>query len=262
MKAFVGCLYVMGITKLPSINAYWEKDSTLFCFQGISVLFSRTRFSDIYTSLCLRDPILESPNTNDYLFKINSFVETIIAQCKKHYVPDREVTIDESMIPFRGRSKLIQYMPLKPIKYGLKAFLLCEAKTGYVLQWKLFTGDPNDVHSNFGLTYQVIRDLVLDLEGNQNILYTDRYYTGLQIYHDLKMLGIGACGTLQMNRSQLPEEIRTDLSSLRPQEIMHFKTNRDLLLSCWKDSNLVMVLSNCFGTGSIETSRRKKKKRD
>ena len=33
-------------------------------------------------------------------------------------------------------------MPLKPIKYGLKAFLLCESETGFVLGWQLYTGNP------------------------------------------------------------------------------------------------------------------------
>jgi len=260
MKAFVGILYVMGIIKLPNIILYWEKDSTLFSFAGISVLFSRKRFSDIYTHLCLRDPNTKPENSKDRLFKINAFVNTIIEQSQKYYLPECEIVIDESMIPFHGRNKLVQFMPLKPIRYGFKAFLLCEAKTGYVLGWKLFTGDPRDVDEDFGLTYKIVRTLCADLTGNNNILYTDRFCTGLQIYTDLKYLGIGACGTIQANRAQLSEEVSSRIKQLTPNEIVYFKSKQGLLLSCWKDSSVVMMLSNCYESGTAETTRRRKRK--
>ena len=151
-------------------------------------------------------------------------------------------------------------MPLKPIGYGFKAFLLCEAKTGYVLGWKLFTGDPRDVDEDFGLTYKIVRTLCADLTGNNNILYTDRFYTGLQIYTDLKYLGVGACGTIQANRAQLSEEVSSRIKQLTPNEIVYFKSKQGLLLSCWKDSSVVMMLSNCYESGTAETTRRRKRK--
>ena len=155
---------------------------------------------------------------------------------------------------------LVQYMPAKPVKYGLKAFLLCEAKTGYVLKWRLYTGDPMDSDQNYGLTYKVLRDLCKDFQGKGNILFTDRYYTSLQAYSDLKKLGIGACGTIQLDRSKLPKEFVKQIKSLKSEEIFYFKSVNNLLLSCWKDSNSVVVLSSCFGTGTSQRTRRKKRK--
>jgi len=37
MKAFIGVLSVMGIVKTPNIASYWEKDSSLFFFDGVVV---------------------------------------------------------------------------------------------------------------------------------------------------------------------------------------------------------------------------------
>lgn len=150
MKAFVGCLIVMGIVRQPGIHCYWEKDSSLFSCTGITDIFSRQRFIDIYSNLCLRDPSSNPISTSDRLYKILPFVTSIITQSQKHYVPEQEVSIDESMVPFHRRNRLIQYMPLKPVKYGLKAFLLSEARTGYVLKWKLYTGDPDDIDADYG----------------------------------------------------------------------------------------------------------------
>jgi len=182
MKAFVGILYVMGIIKKPNLKSYWEADSSLFSIDGISALFSRTRFIDIYTNLCLRPTSAAPSSPKDRIFKIAPVVSEIIYQSNKYYKPEKEITIDESMISFRGRCSLVQYMPAKPIKYGLKAFLLCEAKIGYVFKWKLFTGDPMDCDQNYGLTYKVLRDLCKKYKGKGNILFTDRYYTSLQVF--------------------------------------------------------------------------------
>lgn len=45
--------------------------------------------------------------------------------------PHEYITIDEQLIPFRGRCKFRQYMPMKPAKYGLKFWLCMCAETGY-----------------------------------------------------------------------------------------------------------------------------------
>nr|CAH7714247.1 unnamed protein product [Callosobruchus chinensis] len=43
-------------------------------------------------------------------------------------------SIDESMTKFKGRSALKQFMPLKPIKRGIKIWQRCDSLTGYVLK--------------------------------------------------------------------------------------------------------------------------------
>ena len=124
-------------------------------------------------------------------------------QAREFYVPEREVTIDESMIPYHGRNKLIQYMPLKSVKYGFKAFLLCEA---------------------CGATYRIIRELCGCFKGKNNILFMDRYYTRLQIYNDLKKLKIGACGTLRMDRGQFNEDLKAQIESLTNKDRVSLNT--------------------------------------
>ena len=263
MRAFLGCLITMGIVKKPNVKSYWEKDSNLFSSIGICELFSRQRFCDIYSNLCLRNPLDKPAYEKDLLYKISPFINCIIESSRRYFTPDQQVTIDDAMIAFKGKNKLIQFMPLKPIRYGFKAFLLCDAMTGYVLKWKLYTKNPKDVDEDYGLTYKIMRILCKEIEGNYNIVFTDRYYTGLQILSDLRRLKIGACGTIKSDRTQLPKEFKDLANSLAQDETMYFKTGNNLLLSCWKDSALVTVCSNCFSTGNkIRTRRRKKKENE
>ena len=44
------------------------------------------------------------------------------------------------MIPFKGRSDLKQYMPMKPIKRGIKVWAWADANNGYVSAFEVYTG--------------------------------------------------------------------------------------------------------------------------
>lgn len=256
IHAFLGCLMAMGICKLPSIREYWQVESRLFSVMGIKDLFSRTRFIDIYSNLCLRDP--QTSSDTDKMAKITPFVESIIFGSQFYYLPKRELSIDESIIPFSGRHSLVQFVPSKPVKYGFKAFLLCEAESGYVLNWKMYTGDPRD--ENHGATYKTVMSLCDGVEGEGSKLFMDRYYTGIQLITDLKDIQIGACGTIMMNRAQIDDKLKKKLLALKDRETLYLKSQNELLLTCWKDAKLVMVISNFHGTEVIETQRRMRKK--
>ena len=52
----------------------------------------------------------------------------------------REVSVDESIVAFKGRSNMIVYKPNKPHKWGLNAWVLSEAKIGYVWNMEMYTG--------------------------------------------------------------------------------------------------------------------------
>lgn len=51
------------------------------------------------------------------------------------YNPHECVTVDEQLLGFRGRCKFRQYMPSKPVRYGLKFWLMVCSETCYV--WKI-----------------------------------------------------------------------------------------------------------------------------
>ena len=58
----------------------------------------------------------------------------------RHYILSKEVSIDETMIGYKGLS-FIQYMPKKPTKWGMKAYdVLADPNTGYIYNWYLYSG--------------------------------------------------------------------------------------------------------------------------
>lgn len=64
------------------------------------------------------------PNRGDFdydkLYKIRPVLNKLCKTFKECYYPSKCVIVDESMIKFKGRSSLKQFMKDKPIKRGYK----------------------------------------------------------------------------------------------------------------------------------------------
>ena len=56
----------------------------------------------------------------DKLHKVHPMVDDLNNSISTAYSPSSSAAVAESMIPFKGRSALKQYMPLKPVKRGYK----------------------------------------------------------------------------------------------------------------------------------------------
>ena len=42
-----------------------------------------------------------------------------------------DVSVDEAMIAYQGRLSFRQYLPAKPIKYGIKVWEACDTRNGF-----------------------------------------------------------------------------------------------------------------------------------
>lgn len=86
----------------------------------------------LYLLYCLEfDNVLtrsDSVKTNK-LSAISDFFEAFVINYLQNYTPGRHVTIDEMLVPFRGRCALRIYITSKPAKYGLKVQILSASQT-------------------------------------------------------------------------------------------------------------------------------------
>ena len=81
------------------------------------------RFFSLLSNLHLNDQT-EEPKKGDVNFdKIRPFIEKISETYLNYYNPTREQSVDESIVKFKGRSTVKQYMPQKSIKRGYKAWV-------------------------------------------------------------------------------------------------------------------------------------------
>ena len=104
IKAYIGFMILMGITKLPAISDYWKLDEVLH-YAPIARRISKNRFFDIQRYLHFVDNSSLSPHTSpdyDKLGKIRPVITILCERFRTIYNLHREVSIDEAMIPFKG----------------------------------------------------------------------------------------------------------------------------------------------------------------
>ena len=121
-------------------------------------MLKRDRFSLLHKFFHLNDGRLykkKGERGHDPLFKLRPFLTPLINNFKASYTLNREVSVDESMIGFKGRLSFIQYMPKKPTKWGMKAFVLADAHTGYIYDWHLYTGIPDVNMDNININNNI-----------------------------------------------------------------------------------------------------------
>ena len=139
----MGIFIATGLVSLPSLSDYWETN-TIFSQPGIVKGMSRNRFEQLCGRLHFNDnrsaPERGTPGY-DKLYKIRPVIDDICAKSKTLYNPGKNISVDEAMVKFKGRSSIKQYQPLKPIKRGFKVWCRSDSTNGYIDN---FTGKSDE----------------------------------------------------------------------------------------------------------------------
>ena len=208
VKAYLGFSILMGIVQLPSLDDYWKRDPLLH-YAPIADRISRDRFRDISRYLHFVDNSTLSPRDSpgyDRLGKIRPLINYFCTKFAELYNPHKEVAVDEAMIKFQGRSSLKQFMPLKPIKRGIKVWVLGDSNNGYFSKLEVYTGKGASAEK--GLGTRVVKELTSELKGKNHHVFFDNFFTNHNLLADLVKDGIYSCGTARKDRRGFPEELK------------------------------------------------------
>ncbi|XP_065667601.1 piggyBac transposable element-derived protein 4-like [Hydra vulgaris] len=123
MRQFLGVLLHMGCVKMPSLEHYWSKNS-LYRVPLFSRIMPRNKFQ-----LMLRfwHFIYNEDSGSGRLCKIIGLLDHLNNTMDNIYCPNKNISIDESMILWKGRLVFRQYVKNKRHKYGIKFYELCES---------------------------------------------------------------------------------------------------------------------------------------
>ncbi|CAH1988301.1 unnamed protein product [Acanthoscelides obtectus] len=100
---------------------------------------SGRRFEQILRYLNCAD----DENKEDNLYKVSWLVKSIIKSSQNMFSPPEALSLDESLLLFRGRLRFRVYIKNKKSKYGIKFYELC-SNDGYVLNIEIYKviGNP------------------------------------------------------------------------------------------------------------------------
>ena len=162
-------------------------------------------------------------------------------KCKSVYQPGCQLSVDEAMVPFKGRSSLKQYMPKKPIKRGFKVWVVSDARSGYFVDFNVYTGATGESPEH-GLASQVVMTLTEEYQNQKRQVFCDNYFTSPQLFHALYQNGTYACGTVRLDRKGYPSELSSVAVGLERGHHV-FRQCNSLVATIWKDTKDVKMLS-------------------
>ena len=115
MKAIIGMLIIMGISKLSTLEMYCSTNNSELPPQLIRGVMPRSRqlLRFLYLNSIDSSRVTTTPNYN----RLYKRLDIILPIFESAYTTHQDVSVDEAIIPFRGRLGFKQYMKDKPTKW-------------------------------------------------------------------------------------------------------------------------------------------------
>lgn len=158
-----------------------------------------------------------------------------------------------------GRLKYIQYMPLKPIKRGIKVFCRNASSTGYLYDGLVYLGkDVMKAESEFGIYFDIVTKLCNPLIGNSHTIFMDNLYSSVPLFRQLLNDKIYAAGTVRRRRKYFPSEFDKP-PKMRRGESRTWQDSNHINMSCtlWEDTKTVRFVSTATDPATITTGVRR-----
>lgn len=166
--------------KKPTVQSYWSKRSVIEApiFQKI---MSYWRFAQISRFLHFIDNEIAKDN-DDRLCKVQSVIDYFNEKFQDIYTPAEYISLDESLMKYTSRMSYKQYDPSKRARFGVKFYKLYESKSGYCIQFKIYTVQNLDRNANISASENVTMFISTVLAGYGHILFLDNWYSSPSLF--------------------------------------------------------------------------------
>lgn len=230
---FIALVMWMGLDRKPSLKDYWRKNPLYV--NNISKHMSRNRFELLLRMFYLANN--EECPPNDCLHKIQSLIDILNSKFQRAMIPEENICIDETMIPFRGKLSFRQYLKGKRHKFGMKLFKICLAH-GFTYRVKIYCGKEHVVGQP--VAERIVLEMINPLLDNGRTLFVDNWYTSVDLAEKLQMRSTHLVGTLRKNRKKLPKSVIN--AKLKKGDIVARQNNKIVVMK-WFDKRDVLILS-------------------
>uniref|UniRef100_A0A8C5FSV4 PiggyBac transposable element-derived protein domain-containing protein n=1 Tax=Gadus morhua TaxID=8049 RepID=A0A8C5FSV4_GADMO len=234
LKTFFGLSFLTGYIKKPSLEMYWSVDE-VDATPHFGKTMSRNRFQIIWRFLHFNNNA--SQDASDKMYKVRPELDYIVEKFKEMYQPGQNICIDEGMMQWQGRLSFRVYNPQKPVKYGIKSYILCDSATGYCFNMRPYVGEASTLP-------EIVFSLLDRLPGHGYTLFMDNFYNSVALCERLLEVQTNVCGTLRKHRGEpqiISEMTKTDLG-VGEKVVRH---NERVMVVAWQDKRLVRMVTTC-----------------
>ena len=186
-------------------------------------------------------------------------LDAVSTAFREEYRPSKFLSVDEGKVKYKGRLGFKQYMPLKPVKRGIKVWVLADSTNGYLYTMQVYTGKKDGGQPEHSLGHRVVSDLVSNLQGKNYHIFSDNFFTSIRLAEDLLAENFYLCGTMRSNRTDFPSDLKPnkpEVKALRRGESI-FRQKENIVTIVWEDKKLASFISTQCDVRGHETVRRK-----
>ncbi|KAL3202192.1 hypothetical protein MRX96_042640 [Rhipicephalus microplus] len=256
LKMFFGISLTMSCLCYPQTCTYWMKKTRV---PLVADNMSKNRYFQLRSRLKLVNEldVSEQEKEKDRLWHKRPLVSFLLEEC--HKLPREEnVSIDEQMIPFSGRTQLKQFVPRKPNPEGLKNFVLATSG-GLILDFEIYQEKKAALYpGSSGIGESAVLRLTETLPPETNV-YFDRYFTSRLLLDKLAENGIAGMGTIMNNL--IPKGVKLSSEKKlkekgRGTSEMFARNDKKQAVVRWYDNKPITLMSFIHGQHPEDTCRR------
>ncbi|KAJ6640514.1 PiggyBac transposable element-derived protein 4 [Pseudolycoriella hygida] len=249
---FLGLSLLMAQCKFPIIRNGLSKHP-LYFHPVFPVTLSGRRYQMLLRSFNCHTPPRDDEK-RDKLVKVNRLVDALLISFRAAYIPSINLSLDESLLLFRGRLSIRQYIKTKAAKYGVKFYELTTSD-GSVLNIIIYQGDQgndNSVESG-GKTEKLVKTLMAPYLDKGHKLFMDNFYNSVSLSKYLLSKNTHVTGTLRANRKQNPKEV---IQAKLKKGVMIWRRNGEVYVTKWRDKRDVLSISTAHHPQLIQAPNR------
>lgn len=185
---------------------------------------------------------------------ISEFFNAFISNCKENYEPGAHMTVDETLVSFRGRVSFLVYNPQKPAKYGVKIMVMADAHNAYMYNAYMYTGKGSDGYTlsanekKLLIPTQAVVRLAKDIFGSHRNITCDNWFVSVELAQVLLKNGLTLVGTMKKNKPQIPTEFQPSKDREIPSSLYGYTKDLTLLSFAPKKMKAVVLLSSMHHT--------------
>ncbi|KAL2076345.1 hypothetical protein ACEWY4_028046 [Coilia grayii] len=120
---------------------------------------------------------------------------------------EENLSIDEQIVPFRGKLSVLQYVKGKPEPWGVKVYFLC-GKSGLAYDFLIYQGATTELSDQskkiLGHGAAVVTHLCQRIQNPNHKLFFDNFFTTYNVLEVLSGKNIQAAGTARVCRFATP----------------------------------------------------------
>ena len=217
------------------------------------------RFSTILKNLTFDDRNSRTERKKgDKFCHIRDLFNLLDENLRRHFAPSECVTVDESLVRFRGRCPFRMYLPSKPGKYGILFRTVADATFRYM--WKIwpYSGRPeaperSPPNVQLDGVPEMVKFLVQELSGTGRNVTLDRFFTSVPLAEELAADRLTMVGTVNKTRKLIPKVLKEPHGRSPGSNLFCCRNSVTLVSHCQKPGKVVLLMSTQHQEPLIDT---------